>query len=310
MRYQTIFIYITSSFFAVIYSYIASQRKITGDTLNYINFYTDISIKNWSYSNCQGFEPLFCYVSRLLMHIGWNPATVHTIWAFLVAILIYSAIVRYQSKFIVKLTFLAIPLALNFFHPTEVYFLTRQFIAGAFLMNLFISQSRASHLLWSLLAITTHFFSLPLIVLFLISRYNIVSLFLNNAKYIVPATLLVVYFFEKEINIIRATLEYKILHYDGKSDGSLSVIAEIKFLLYFLVSYILVRGNDRAFLVLCAIFYVATFTHELAHLRYHKYLYFVFMYMFLHSVRLQLSWFVGVVAFIGSYRMISVVKWL
>ncbi|XXK36140.1 EpsG family protein [Rhodobacteraceae bacterium nBUS_22] len=144
----------------------SSQRKITGDTLNYINFYTDISIKNWSYSNCQGFEPLFCYVSKIFTHIGLAPSTVHTVWAFLVAVLIHSAIVRYQTKFIVKLTFLAVPLALNFFHPTEVYFLIRQFIAGAFLMNLFISQSRTSHFLWSLLAITTHFFSAPLIILF------------------------------------------------------------------------------------------------------------------------------------------------
>lgn len=142
------------------------------------------------------------------------------------------------------------------------------------------------------------------------SRYNIVSLFINNMRYVLLFALLMIYFYEKELNIERATLEYKILHYNGKSDGSISIITEIKFLLYFLVSFMLVRGNDRVFLSLCAIFYVVTFIHEFAHLRYHKYLYFVFMYMFLHSVRIQFSWFACVVALIGSYRMISVVKWL
>jgi hypothetical protein len=296
--------------FAPLYVFMTTLRELTFDTEVYLNFYTSLLSSSISYSSCAGFEPFFCYISRLLIYMRFSSYEVHTFWACLVTLLILRAILFHPSKNFSKKYLLMLPLMLNFFNPTEIFFLTRQFIAGAFLLNFFVSNCSRQRAIWALLAVSTHFFVLPLILIFYVSsdfsfRRGVFFLLWSTL-----AALLFYFLLPNEFNLVRATLEYKFLHYQEKNDGGVSVFSEIKFMVYFGFSFLLGDRKVRFFIFFIFIFYILTFINPLLHLRYHKYLYFVFIYAFLNCVRLQRSQFMFFVTSLTLLRVNDVVKWI
>lgn len=295
--------------YVVFYTYLTTKREINFDTAVYLEFYQKIQNLSYHYANCMGFEPFFCYTSKLLSTSGLTPYTIQVFWSFLTIALIIYGILRFSNKRRVKLIWLVIPLTLNFYNPSEIFFLTRQFVAGAFLLNFFVSKERYGGFIWGTLAIFTHFFCLPLILLFILSKSNLIEIVRANYKKMLLVIIFIVMLFPEEINLIRAILEYKFYAYQGKNDGSVSALSEVKFLLYFATAYYLADQKVRIFLIYCFLFYCSTFLSPLAHLRYHKYFYFIFMYAFLFSTRLNLASFMSVVSVLGIFRFNSIVKW-
>ena len=295
--------------YVIFYTYLTTQREIIFDTAVYLEFYHQIQSLSYNYANCMGFEPIFCYTSKLLSTSGLTPYTIQIFWSFLTISLIILGIMRFSNKRRVKLVIIVIPLTLNFYNPTEIFFLTRQFVAGAFLLNFFVSKERYGKFIWGTLAIFTHFFCLPILLLFIISKYNLIEIARSNYKKILVVFIFGVMMFSEELNLVRAILEYKFHAYQGKNDGSVSALSEVKFLLYFATSYYLADQKVRIFLIYCFMFYCLTFINSLAHLRYHKYFYFIFMYAFLYSTRVNLSSYISFVSLLGIFRFNSIVKW-
>jgi len=310
LRVERVSLILLVLIYAVAYAFLATNRKIEFDTAVYLEFYDTIKISSNNYSNCLGFEPIFCYGSKILTLFEISPFMVHTVWSFIIVLLTLIAILRFDSSYIARTALLLIPLTINFFNPTEVFFLTRQFLAGAFLLNFFVSSSNTGRILWGGIAFFSHFFCLPLIMLFILSNHNIVQVLRKNYVIIILASIIACVVFAEELNLVRATLEYKLLHYQDKNDGGVSALSEVKFIIYFGVAYYLTGPKVRIFLIYCFAFYLMTFLNPLAHLRYHKYFYFIFMFCFLHSVRVQYGFFIVVVSLLTVFRFNSIVKWL
>lgn len=297
--------------FVITYSYLITLRPIEYDTKNYLIFYENLIEFDFSYSVCSGFEPLFCFFSYFASLLHLSPIQIHYMWGLSAILLIVYAILKTEHPSTPKKIILIVTLSINFFNPSEIFFLTRQFVAGALLLNFFVEKNYRHRFVWAALSFLTHFFVFPFLIIFYLSQHkfkliHVVKLLIFfSFSYVLLSKI-----FPSEINYIRATMEYKFFAYQGKNDGDVSLKDEIKFLLYFAISFYLSNRTTRKFLLLCFFFYLVTFVNPLMHLRYHKYFYFVFMFSLSNLSKLIWHQFIAILSVIFIYRFISISRWL
>ena len=297
--------------FVIIYSYLITLRPIEYDTKNYLIFYENLIKGDFSYGACSGFEPIFCFFSYFASLLHLSPFQIHYVWGLSTILLIVNAILKTEDPYLPKKLILIVTLSINFFNPSEIFFLTRQFVAGALLLNFFVEKNYRHQFVWGGLSFLTHFFVLPFLILFYLSHRKLRLIYVVKLLiFLCFSYVFLDQIFPSELNYIRATMEYKFFAYQGKNDGDVLLKDEVKFLVYFAISFYLSDRKTRKFLLLCFFFYLVTFVNPLMHLRYHKYFYFVFMFSFSNLVKLMWHKFISILSIIFIYRFISISRWL
>jgi EpsG family len=253
------------------------------DTEVYLYFYQNLISEGISgIQSCQSFEPIFCSLSFAVGQISQSEHIVQYFWAFVyfsvtlkAFSVLYSLInpnYKYNFAAIVFFVFISV----NYVDPQIVFFLTRQYVASAFLMLGIarIATNKSPHLSFSA-AILVHFGALPLaIIAFLFSRNFRPS---KNQIFLIGILLLIFIFYIDSyfIEVYKESIKYKIEEYSDKNDGDVTPIQEVKLLIYW-GAFIWFCRQTRIRLVLAGViiylFYISTGVNELIHLRYYKYL--------------------------------------
>ena len=284
---------------------LANNRKVEYDVWQYFDFYQSLAgTEHFTLKNCRGFEPLFCFVSFLLKSVSLQDYQVHNFWTLLFIVLMVRVIFLASEKIPAYCLLLPV-LMFNFFNPTEVYFLTRQFVAGAFLLSMFMSKSEKGMYIWGACACLLHQFVVPFVIFYILIYSKV------RVRLIITTVLLIcmiAVILPNEFNLLKSSLLHKIHLYKSKSDGAITVLQEIKFALYFFICMILADNRGKLFFIMCALFYLLTFTNEMAHLRYHKYLYFIFIYGFLSAQKVVFYQFAMITSGVGLWRVFGLFR--
>jgi hypothetical protein len=261
----------------------ASQRDVLSDTANYYSFYRHLLTSGiTSIFSCQSFEPLFCGGSYALVSLTGSEAAVHFIWVFLYYAVTLRAFLLLWPLFIPQYTYTVLSLltfmfvALNYVDAQAVYFLTRQYVAAAFLMLGAVHCARQKNPIIAFACATMiHLGSLPIAaLLFVATRPRIDWKFIAVAL----AGLAIFVFYLANLTIFDFyldSIQTRVELYANKNDGTVTIMQEIRLLLYWALALIIFRNaRSNLFLpyILIYIAYLFTFQNDLYHLRYHKYL--------------------------------------
>jgi hypothetical protein len=181
---------------------------------------------------------------------------------------------EYKFRFVAILYFAFI--SINYVDPQIVFFLTRQYVASAFIVLGFAKIATEKNPSISFLAATLiHFGAFPIVLIaYIFSRKF--ELRWWHAIPISGVVLLFFYFVDSYIfEVYFESLKYKTQEYSDKNDGDVTPIQEFKLLLYwgfFAWFFLRKRINLVLALFVIYIFYLLTGFNELIHLRYYKYL--------------------------------------
>ena len=260
----------------------SKRGNLGADTQVYLLFYEQ-SILNGlvSINSCQSFEPLFCVISFFVGRIFNSSLIVHLFWVFLYYLLstlsflkIYNLIgvKNYYSNFLFYLIFALI----NFTDPHIIYFLTRQYVASAIVIfGVVRIIENKNPIAPFFLAFLIHFGVAPIIfILYIFSNFSIKKL-LTLTGLLIGSFFAVILYDMYIIEVYFESIKYKIYAYQSKNDGTVTLLEEIKLLLYWF-ALILFASSVKPRLALALffiyLFYIATGFNDLIHLRYHKYL--------------------------------------
>lgn len=262
----------------------AGLRGLDGvDTKVYLLFYQNLIDEGIvGIQSCQSFEPIFCGLSLAAGYASDSNVFVQYFWVFLYfattlrafSILYEVVSPEYKFRFVAILYFAFI--AINYVDPQIVFFLTRQYVASAFLMLGFAKIATDKSPSISFLAATLiHFGAFPIaLIAYIFSRKF--ELRWRHAIPISGVVLLFFYFVDSYIfEVYFESLKYRAQEYSDKNDGDVTPIQEFKLLLYWgLSAWFFLRKRIKLVLALffIYIFYLLTGFNELIHLRYYKYL--------------------------------------
>ena len=149
------------------------------DTVFYLLFYQSLIDEGIiGIQSCQSFEPIFCSLSFVAGYVVNSNVLVQYFWVFLYftttlkafSLLYGFASPNYKFRFAAVLYFAFI--SINYVDPQIVFFLTRQYVASAFLMLGFarIATDKNPSICF-LLATLIHFGALPIaLIAFIFSR--------------------------------------------------------------------------------------------------------------------------------------------
>ncbi|CAN1499023.1 EpsG family [Burkholderiaceae bacterium] len=267
-----------------ILSFWAGLRGFDGvDTEVYLLFYQKL-IDNGivGIQSCQSFEPVYCGLSFTAGYISNNIFFVHYFWVFIYfsttfrafSILYNLVSPKYKFRFVAVLFFTFI--AINFIDPQIVFFLTRQYVASAFLMLGFAKIATDKNPSISfIIATLIHFGAFPIaLIAYVLSRKFELKWWYTIT--LPGAVLLLIYFWDSYIfEVYFESLKYKSVEYSDKNDGDVTPIQEVKLILYWgLSAWFFLRKRIKIVLALffIYIFYLLTSFNDLLHLRYYKYL--------------------------------------
>ena len=262
----------------------AAQSEVVSDTERYYAFYRHLMTSGiTSIFSCQSSEPLFCVGSYAFASLTGSEPAVHFIWVFLYYAVTLRAFLLFWPLFLPQynkysvvslLTFMFV--ALNYVDAQATYFLTRQYVAAAFLMLGAAHCARQKNpLIAFACAAMIHLGSIPIAaLLFVATRPRL------DWKFFVVALggLAIFVFYLANLTFIDVYLdsvEVRVEMYATKNDGDVTIMQEIRLLLYWAVALIIFRNaRSNLFLpyILIYIAYLFTFQNDLYHLRYHKYL--------------------------------------
>ena len=253
------------------------------DTEVYLLFYQKLIDEGIiGIQSCQSFEPLFCGLSLVASYALGSSILTQYFWVFLYfsvtlrafSLLYGLAFPDNKFRFVAVLYFAFI--AINYVDPQIVFFLTRQYIASAFLMLGFakIAGDKNPSINF-LIATLIHFAAFPIaLIAYIFSRR-----FELRWQYAIPIFSLVFlffYFMDSYIfEVYFESLRYKVMEYSDKNDGTVTLTQELKLFIYWGLSiWFFLRSRVRLVLALIFIylFYLGTGFNELIHLRYYKYL--------------------------------------
>jgi hypothetical protein len=253
------------------------------DTQVYLHFYQNLIDEGLvGIQGCQSFEPIFCGVSLGLGHVSSSNIFVHYFWVFLYFLvtlkaftILYCAVFPgYKINYAAIIFFIFV--AINYVDPNAVFYLTRQYVASAFLMLGFAKIVAGKNCSFSfILAILIHFGALPIVLItYIVTRRSDI-----DWRYVVLAAsvffLLFYEFINDIITMYSDSLKYKLDIYQDKNDGDVALVQQLKLILYWgLSAWFFLRNNQGLFfaVLLIYIFYLLTSFNDLAHLRYHNYL--------------------------------------
>jgi len=263
----------------------SAQREVLIDTEVYYSFYTNLIEQGiTNVYSCWGFEPFYCAGSYAFATLTQSEAAVHFTWAFLFyaitlrgVLMVWPAFVSEQNVYSVisLVTFLFV--SLNYVDPQAVYFLTRQYVAASLLMlGVAKSVTNRSPVIPFACAVLIHFGALPIAaVIFLVTRRRIDWKLVAGA---LGVLFLGVYYYLTNLILIDAYVDvvtYKIGEYVAKNDGDVTIVQEIKLLIYWsfaVLMFWMTRSYMALAYVLVYVAYLFSFQNDLYHLRYHKFL--------------------------------------
>jgi hypothetical protein len=253
------------------------------DTQVYLLFYQVLIDEEFvGIQSCQSFEPIFCFASLAVGYALRCNILVHYFWVFLYFLLTLKAFTllygvvspgyKFNSTAIIFFIFVTI----NYVDPKSIFFLTRQYVASAFLMLGFakIVAGKNSSISF-IVAILIHFGALPIaLIAYIFTRRSEI-----NWRYVVIVASLI-FILANELNneiisIYFDSLKYKLDLYQDINDGDVTLIQQLKLILYWgLAAWFFLRNNQGLFfaVLFIYIFYILTSFNDLAHLRYYKYL--------------------------------------
>lgn len=232
--------------------------------------------------SCQSFEPIFCGISLAVGYAFDSNVLVQYFWVFLYftitlrafSILYGLAFPENKFRFVAVLYFAFI--AINYVDPQIVFFLTRQYVASAFLMLGFAKIAVDKNPSIDFLTATlVHFGAFPIaLIAYICSRR-----FELRWWYLIPIfglAFFIFYFIDTySFEVYFESLKYKMMEYSDKNDGTVTLTQELKLFIYWGLSiWFFLRSRVRLVLALIFIylFYLGTGFNELIHLRYYKYL--------------------------------------
>ncbi len=292
------------------------------DTTVYLNFYQNLIDQGFiGIQSCQSFEPIFCGLSLAAGYALDSNLLVQYFWVFLYfattlkAFSILYGLVwpDYKFRFVAVLYFAFI--SINYVDPQIVFFLTRQYVASAFLMLGFarIANDKNPSICF-LLATLIHFGALPIaLIAFVFSRgfelrwWHVIPFF--------SSIILLFYFFDSYVfEVYFESLKYKAGEYSDKNDGDVTPIQELKLILYLgLSAWFFLRNRIKLVLALFFIylFYLITGFNDLIHLRYYKYLESMSwpsVLMFIYFFKKQAPYFIFAALSFRIYRYLILVS--
>lgn len=258
----------------------STSRDVFGDIQVYYRFY-DMLAKGTATSiaiGCSSFEPGYCGGSYIFRHATGSAANTHLAWVAAYYLITFAAIRDFWLHFfgtrrvggLFMLVFMFV--ALNYVEPQQISYLVRQYVASALVMfGLGRVVVGRNPLLWCVLAMSIHFGSAPICALIILAhrglplKWLLVGAIGAIAIYLSNSYLFELYF---------ESIKYKFGEYQSKFDGDVTIVQEIKILLYLSLCVYTFRNYRKIALIfiLSYVFYLCTFPISLLHLRYYKYL--------------------------------------
>ncbi len=274
----------------LVLGYWASLHEVVSDTEVYYLFYRSL-INNGliGVRSFQSFEPLFAVISYVISYITQSEQITHYLWSVLYFFITLKALLLLWPNNLTerRYSFLAlicfILASINYTDPQIVYFLTRQYVASSFIVLAIALITVGKSPVYALIfASLIHFGSVPIsCIIYLFSRRSIFRWDWKSMLLVVVILVLVLVLFLGNsyllclFDMYYNSIKYKFVVYADRNNGNVTFLQEVKLFLYWLLAamYFKVRKVQvvKAF-ILIYVLYLFTFSNDMAHLRYYKYL--------------------------------------